>query len=295
MAERFGHFAAIDWSGAAGERHRGIALALCDASSGAPEIVRPGHRWSRDEVLEWLVDAMPTGTLVGLDLGISLPFVDCGAFFPGWAESPPDAQSLWALVDGICTSDPHLGASSFVDHLDASRYFRRHGGRLGTQFHAPDAATRRGRFRVTEWAQAERKGCKPHSNFNLVGPAQVGKSSLTGMRVMHRLAGRLPIWPFDPLPAQGSVVVEIYTAIAAIDAGRSASTSKMRSFEDLNRALAAIGSPHVAGNGPLDDNSADALLTSAWLRAVADHEELWHPQGLTSELARTEGWTFGVP
>ncbi len=69
----------------------------------------------------------------------------------------------------------------------------------------------------------------------------------------------------------------------------------MRSFEDLNRALAAIGSPHVAGNGPLDDNSADALLTSAWLRAVADHEELWHPQGLTSELARTEGWTFGAP
>lgn len=295
MAERFGHFAAIDWSGAAGERHRGIALAICDTTGAAPEIVRPGHRWSRDEVLKWLVDAMPTGTLVGLDLGISLPFVDCGAFFPGWAASPPNAKSLWALVDEICAGDPHLGASSFVDHLDASRYFRRPGGRLGAQFHAPEAANRRGRFRVTERAQAERKGCKPHSNFNLVGPAQVGKSSLTGMRVMHRLERRLPVWPYDPLPAQGSVVVEIYTAIAAIDAGRTASTSKMRSFEDLNRALGALGSPPVPGTGPVDDNSADALLTSAWLRVVADREELWRPDGLTTELAQTEGWTFGVP
>ena len=30
-------------------------------------------------------------------------------------------------------------------------------------------------------------GCKPYSNFNLVGAAQVGKSSLSGMRMLHRL------------------------------------------------------------------------------------------------------------
>src|SRR6478735_4325767 len=86
-ASRFRHFAAIDWSGAAGERHRGIALAICRADDGAPRLVRPGHRWSRLEVLAWLLDEMPRDTLVGLDLGISLPFADCGAFFPGWAAS----------------------------------------------------------------------------------------------------------------------------------------------------------------------------------------------------------------
>ncbi len=294
MAERFSHFAAIDWSGAAGERHRGIALAICAAGGGAPEIVRLGHRWSRHEVLEWLGDLMPAGTLVGLDLGISLPFADCGAFFPGWVESPPDARKLWALVDSICADDPHLGAASFVDHLEASRYFRRQGGREGVQFHSPEVLHRRGRFRITELAQAERKGCKPYSNFNLVGAAQVGKSSLTGMRVLHRLGGRLPIWPINPLPATGSVLVEIYTAIAAIDAGRTAAQSKMRSFEELNRALTAIGSAPVPGSGPLDDHSADALLTAAWLRQVADRDDLWQPQGLTYELAQTEGWTFGV-
>ena len=290
---RFRHFAAIDWSGAAGERHRGIAVAICGADGGAPRPVRPGHRWSRQEVLEWLLDGMPADTLVGLDLGISLPFADCGAFFPGWADSPPDAKSLWALVDDVCGNDPHLAASSFVDHLEASRYFRRHGGREGADFHAPAARDRRGRFRVTELAQA-RMGCKPYSNFNLVGAAQVGKSSLTGMRVLHRLEGRLPVWPLDPLPVHGSVLVEIYTAIAAIEAGRTASQSKMRSYAELNGALGQLGSPSVTGIGPLDDNSADALLTAAWLRSAAGREELWAPPGLTPELARTEGWTFGA-
>ena len=290
---RFEHFAAIDWSGAAGERHKGIAIATCSAGGGAPELVRPGHRWSRPEVLDWLLDAMPANTLVGLDLGMSLPFVDCGAFFPGWHESPADANALWAFVEAICADDAHLGASSFVDHLEASRYFRRHGGREGALFHAPAAPDRRGRFRVTEQAQA-RMGCKPYSNFNLVGAAQVGKSSLTGMRVLHRLAGHLPVWPVDPLPESGSVLVEIYTAIAAIEAQRTASQSKMRRYEELNRALAALGSAAVDGKGPLDDHRADALLAAAWLRNAADRRELWHPRELTPTLARTEGWTFGA-
>ena len=293
MNRRFRHFAAIDWSGAAGERHKGIAVGLCAAEGGAPQLVQPGHRWSRPDVLGWLLESMPAETLVGLDLGASLPFADCGAFFPGWSESPADAKALWALVDDLCREDPHLAASSFVDHFEASRYFRRHGGREGAQFHAPDANHRRGRFRLTEQAQAD-MGCKPYSNFNLVGAAQVGKSSLTGMRVLHRLGGRLPVWPFDPVPGEGSVVLEIYTAIAAMAGGRKPGRSKMKSYAELNEALAAIGSPPAVGAGPLDDHSADALLTAAWLRRVAGRQELWQPPAMTPEIARTEGWTFGA-
>jgi hypothetical protein len=294
VSGRFRHFAAIDWSGAAGERHKGLALAICDGDGGAPQLVRPGHLWSRDEVLDWLTGEMPGGTLVGLDLGASLPFADCGAFFPGWEASPPDAKALWRLVDELCRDDPHLAATSFVDHLEASRYFRRHGGREGAQFHAPDADHRRGRFRVTEAAQAA-MGCKPYSNFNLVGAAQVGKSSLTGMRVLHRLDGRLPVWPFDPLPPNGSVVLEIYTAIAAMAGGRAPGRSKMKTVAELNAALATIRSPPVAASGPIDDHSADALLTAAWLRSAADREDLWRPGDMTPDIARTEGWTFGAP
>lgn len=260
---------------------------------GAPAPVRRSHRWSRADVLDWLTCDLPANTLVGLDLGASLPFADRAAFFPGWPDSPPDAKALWALIDRLCDDAPHLAATTFVDHPEAARHFRRHGGREGDLFGADGKPGGRGRFRVTERAQ-ERAGCRPYSNFNLVGAAQVGKSSLTGMRLLHRLAGRLPVWPFDPLPARGSVVAEIYTTLAAIAAGRSAARSKMRTHAELNAALTALGSRTVPGDGPIDDHSSDALLTASWLRTVAEDPKLWTPAELTPELARTEGWTFGA-
>jgi hypothetical protein len=240
-------------------------------------------------VLHWLTAEMPAATLVGLDLGISLAFADRGAFFPGWAESPPHARALWALVDRLCAGEPHLAVASFVDHPEAARHFRRHGGREGDRFGGG-----RGRFRVTELAQ-QAIGCKPYSNFNLVGAAQVGKSSLSGMRLLHRLVGRLPVWPVDPLPEHGSVVVEIYTTIAAMAAGRSAGRSKVRTVAELNAALAMLGSDPVPGEGAIDDHKSDALITAAWLRRAAHRPELWTPAGLSRDIAQSEGWTFGAP
>jgi len=288
VPDHFSHFAAIDWSGAVGPVQPGIAVAICARDGGAPALVTRPAGWSRQAVLDWLRDEMPDGTLVGLDLGLSLPFADQGAFFPGWDQSPADARGLWALVDDLCADDLHLAASAFVDHVEASRHFRRHGGREGDLFGGG-----RGRLRVSEIGQ-QQQGLNPYSNLNLVGAAQVGKSSLTGMRVVHRLAGRLPIWPFDPAPDHGSLLVEIYTSLAAIAAGRAKGRTKMKSVEELNAALAALGSPGVAGSGAIDDHSADALLTAAWLRRVAHRPEIWAPESLTSEIARTEGWTFGI-
>ena len=290
MTPRFQHFLAIDWSGAKGAWQKGIALAVADATGGPPVLVR--HRWSRDAVLAVLRDELPTDTLVGLDLGIALPFADCRAYFPGWTDTPPDAPALWALVDRIAGDEPNLGASSVVADPALRPYFR-DGTETGARFGCDGAAHGRGRFRITEHAQAA-MGCKPYSNFNLVGAAQVGKSSLTGMRLLHWLRGRLPVWPIDPFPSDGSVIVEIYTSLAAREAGRSASRSKMRSFAELNAALAALDSPPVAGEGAIDDHSSDALLTAAWLRAVAHDPRRWSPEGLTDRIARTEGWTFGA-
>lgn len=288
---RFRRFAAIDWSGAAGARQKGIALAVAAAGSAAPTLVRPGHVWSRAEVLDWIAAAARGAgdMLIGLDLSPSLAFEDAGAFFPGWDESPADARGLWRLVEAVAADEPHLGANRFVDHPQASRHFRRHGGRQGDRF--PPGA---GRFRVVEAASRAQLLCNPYSNFNLVGAAQVGKSSLTGMRLFHRLDGRVPIWPYDPLPPAGSVVVEIYTSIAATAAGLPRGRTKIRDPATLDRALAALGSAPHAPLAAYDDHSTDALLAAAWLRAVADDPALWNPALLTPDLARTEGWTFGV-
>ena len=291
-AKRFRHFLAIDWSGAKGRRQKGIALALADGAGGPPVLVERGRGWGREDVLALLRDDLPPDTLVGMDLGIALPFADCGAYFPGLSDSPPDAPALWALIDAVCEDDPNLEAGSFVSHPLFAPYFR-DGADTGAHFRCDGAEHGRGRFRITEAAQA-RMGCKPYSNFNLVGAAQVGKSSLTGMRMLHRLRGRLPVWPIDPLADKGSVAVEIYTSLAALEAGRRVSRAKMRNFEDLNRALVSLGSPPVTGDGAIDDHSSDALLTAAWLRTVAGDPRRWNPADLTPLVARTEGWTFGA-
>jgi hypothetical protein len=284
---RFAFYVAIDWSGAVGARQPGIAVAICANGVAAPVLVRPGHVWAREDVFDWLTTALPADSLVGLDLSAAFAFVDCGAYLPGWNETPCDARSLWALVDRISATDANLGASSFIDHAEVSRHFRRHGGRQGDLFSGTA-----GRLRRTEIAQRE-QGLNPYSNFNLVGAAQVGKSSLTGMRLLHRLDGRMALWPFDPLPAAGSVITEIYTSLAAVAAGLPKGRTKMRDAAALDAALTSIGSePHV----PIPrytDHATDAILTSAWLRAVADGPELWNPPGL-STVSATEGWTFGV-
>ena len=238
-------------------------------------------------MLNWLVSDLPDAALVGMDLSPAFPFADAGAYFPGWADSPENGHDLWAIIDTICNNDPHLSASTFVDHPEASRYFRRHGGRTGDRF-----GTGRGRLRVVEERQRAH-GLSPYSCFNLVGAAQVGKSSLTGMRVLNRLAGRIPVWPFDPRPKTGSVIVEIYTSLAARHAGLRAGLSKMRDGSALDAALQILGSAPHEPMLRYTDHATDAVLTSAWLRKVAHDRAYWKPEGLDA-VAQTEGWTFGV-
>ena len=289
MAEpRFTRFAAIDWSGARGHRHKGIAVALCETGDGAPTLVAPpaASAWSREDVLEWLL-AQDTPILIGLDLSPAFPFVDHDGYFPGARHAPRDARALWAMVDESAATDPHLAVSSLLTDPYIRRHFRQRRD-CGDLF--PGGA---GRMRVCEHGQRA-MGFSPTSCFNLVGAAQVGKSSLTGMRVLHRLAGRVPVWPFDPLPSSGPAIVEIYTTIAARAAGIRKGLSKMRDGDALDSALAALGSAPHDSLARYDDHATDAILTAAWLRISADRPELWTPPALTAHIAQTEGWTFGV-
>lgn len=287
LNRRFTRFAAIDWSGQAVARPAGLAVA--EAGDGGPALVTSKGGWSRQDILDWLTSLADEGAdmLIGLDLSPALPFIDAGGYFPGWPRSPDDARALWAMVDAMAADDPHLAATSVVDNDELSRHFRRHracGDRFGQG---------RGRLRLCEERQRA-AGFSPTSCFNLVGAAQVGKSSLTGMRVLHRLDGRIPFWPFDPVPASGPVLVEIYTTIAARAAGVRAGWSKLRGADPLDAALAVLGSPPHVPSPRYDDHATDALLSAAWLRRVAHDPALWSPPALSDHVARTEGWTFGV-
>jgi hypothetical protein len=231
MAEpRFTRFAAIDWSGAQGHRHKGIAIAICETGDAAPTLVGPpdAAAWSRDDVLGWLLD-QDRPTLIGLDLSPAFPFVDHDSYFPGASDGPSDARALWAMIDKISAADPHLAVSSLLGDPELRRHFRQHRD-CGDLF--PGGA---GRMRVCEHGQRA-MGLSPTSCFNLVGAAQVGKSSLTGMRVLHRIAGRVPIWPPAP-PASAKVLARCATpprstrhsqTSAASRTGRSPATTTTR-------------------------------------------------------------------
>ncbi|MEJ7777763.1 MAG: hypothetical protein WKF52_10375 [Sphingomicrobium sp.] len=240
-------------------------------------------------VLEWIdrLAAARSNIVIGLDLSPALPFVDEGAYFPGWPESPVNAFDLWKMVDEFAASDDHLSATSFILRSEIGRHFRQLGN-CGDRF-----GSGRGRLRVCEHGQAT-MGLSPQSCFNLVGAAQVGKSSLTGMRVLNRLRGRVPVWPFDPVPEAGPLIAEIYTAIASRSAGLRKGISKVRDAEALDNVLSALSTDRHLPFEKYDDHSTDAILTTAWLRKVASDEALWKPAGLTPAIARTEGWTFGV-
>lgn len=287
---RFAHFAALDWSGARGPRQPGIALAVARGAD-APELVRPGHIWSRAEILEWLDEAAASRAdmMIGFDFSSGFAFADRGAYFPDWVDSPADLPTLWALVEELSAADPHYEIGGFLAHSQARRHFRHRGSSVGDLFQ-PGA----GRLRVVEHHQRATKQAASVSNFNLIGAAQVGKASLTGMRLLHRLRRRIPLWPLDPVPTFGPMMAETYTSLAARAGGLAAGRSKIRDGAALDAALRVLGSPPTGLGGPLSEHAADALLTAAWLRAIASDPARWSPALLTTPLARTEGWTFGI-
>jgi len=75
---RFASYVAIDWSGAKGRRHKGIAIAEA-RDDAAPRLVRPQHLWSREEVLAWVLKrAAKEPTLFGFDFSFAPPIADRG-------------------------------------------------------------------------------------------------------------------------------------------------------------------------------------------------------------------------
>jgi hypothetical protein len=290
MMRKFAQSACIDWSGAVSERPPGLAVAIIEVGR-APELVNPDRRWSRHDILQWLIKLAndETDILIGLDLSFGFPFLDQNSYFPQWQDSPPTARKLWRLVDEMCQDDCHYGISSFLKHDQAKRHFRHSQGDVGDLF-----AGGIGRLRAVEHHQRKTGQGNSWSCFNLVGAGQVGKSSLTGMRILNQLNGRIPIWPFDPVPDRGPMIAEIYTSIAARAAGLPKGRSKTRDRAGLEAALGMLAAPLPKKLPRYDDHATDAVITAAWLQNAAAIPALWQPKMLKSKIIETEGWTFGV-
>ena len=280
---RFATYVAIDWSGAKGKGHKGIAVAEARGDA-APRLIRAGHVWSREEVLAWLVRrSAKEPTLFGFDFSFAPPIIARGEYLPGEAKVPKTAREFWAYVDSKC-NDEDLGAASFLEQVHRRHfYFEIADGVKAGFMH----------FRQCDARLNAQGGRKTASAYDAIGAAQVAKASFSGMRFLHQLDRKVAIWPMDPLPADGSAVVEIYTRIYLRRAGMTG--TKLRSREALNLALEGLGSKPLRLRFEPNDHQSDALVTAAGMRQLATSEpRAFDPEGLTSQIARSEGWTFGV-
>jgi hypothetical protein len=114
VSRQFAAYIAIDWSGAKGRRHRGIAIAEARGEA-APRLIRPGHAWSREDVLTWLLKrAAKEPTLFGFDFSFAPPLIERGEYLPGEPDVPRTAREFWAYVDSR-SDDEDLGAASFLE------------------------------------------------------------------------------------------------------------------------------------------------------------------------------------
>jgi len=227
-------------------------------------------------------------TLVGLDFAFAFPWNEPGGYFPDLAASPDDPRALWEMVEERARDAPDLYAGPFIDDRLFRRYF---------WARKQPSANGHARVRATERQCRERRLGSPEAIFKLVGPKQVGKGSLSGMRAMHRLKAAhgdaLAVWPFDAVGNAAMVCVEIFPRLFLTRAGMP--VKKVRDTEDINRALAGFTSdPLAVGPRMFTDHETDAMISAAALRALSADRGIWSPAAMSERNGSREGWIFGV-
>jgi len=184
MKDRFDCFVGIDWSGDKENWQKRLKIALARPGSHPPKLV--GDRWSRTKAVHWIRGLVENQTaLIGLDFAFGFP--PCGI------------ELNWEYAERMCCGDANFYGGKFFTVANAS-----HSHLLNSRW-VPRSQPFIAHLRTTERVAAETKGAAPQSIFNAVGAAQVGPSSISGMRallhVRQNFAGKVSIWPFDELVA----------------------------------------------------------------------------------------------
>ena len=292
----FERFVGVDWSGARGPGLPGLQVAMAADGRSSPYLVPPpggGKLWTRRMFVDWLVKTLSGNdrVLVGFDFAFSFPYHDTGEFFPCVNDTLYTVFDLWRRVDKACGGVGDFYAGTFVEDERYAPYFL-----------LPEKCGERyePRLRLTD----KRCHCmglgRPESVFKLVGPSQVGKGSLAGMRVLHYLRRKMPrmrIWPFGLLSESRSdiVAVEVYPGAFARMSGVAG--GKVHDVETLDRILEFYDSEPLRNDvleGRARGDKADALIVAAALRRLSGKGKVWKPPGLRVARQSHEGWIFGV-
>jgi hypothetical protein len=280
MMPGFDCFVGIDWSGNKKPRQKGLKIAIAYPGRSAPQLEEcPTHkgRWSRTDAIRWIENRFQDKrALIGLDFAFGFPPI----------ALPGNVALDWNYVEGIC--EPHsnfYGGAFFRPPICAHSH-------LVNSPWLPKDSYSADHLRMTEIVAKETMGGRPQSIFNAVGAAQVGPSSISGMRALRSLqqncGNKITIWPFSELSRTRSVIVEIFPRYFPLLKETSAN---LAGHDNLNAALLAFDSDEVE-QGPKSEDEGDALLSAAALRLLSSQQSLFQ---LPDQSIRSQGWIFGVP
>jgi hypothetical protein len=272
----FDCFVGIDWSGDKKPWQKGLKIACARPGSSAPRLIYgrgPKGKWSRTEAIHWIEELVSKQrALIGVDFAFGFP--------------SGDVSLSWEYVEALCRADANFYGGQFFRISDATH------SHLVNSPWLPRAGYSAHYLRATEQAAKKTKGATPQSIFNAYGAAQVGPSSISGMRALlslqHLHRDKISIWPFDDLDDTRSVIVEIFPRYFPLSRNLS---SKLSDHGALNAALEAFGSAKVR-SAPASEDEGDALLSAAALRSLSDDPTAFE---VPPNLAKLEGWIFGVP
>lgn len=284
-APGFDVFLGIDWSGSKSRRLKGIRVACCEPGSGAP-VLLPGPQadglWRREDVLRHVLARRLAGerVLAGFDFAFAYAYADRVSYFPGLTPAPTSARELWAFVESRSGAREDLyGGALYEPGSPVAHHYWRSGPR------PPDFVERRRRTEIACGAVTW-----PHPVFKCFSAANVGTGSLAGMRLLHRVTDYGAVWPFDG-PGE-LTVVEIFPRFYVRRAGVNPSRLHERP-PAVDAVLVAYGSRPYAGP-PLDsEDTADAVVSAAALRALSSDPGVWSVPS-SEPASQWEGWIFGV-
>lgn len=287
----FEKFIGVDWSGARYPKH--LAVAVCEPGKSVPKL--EGKHWRRDELVKWIAEeANQRRILVGFDFAFAYPYCEHSAYFSNHPKSPESVTSLWQTVDNVCKDERYFYGGPFYQNRASpfSSYFCY---RKPTGSHFDNNRLRKTEKKCAEFRHNTRATCV----FKCVGPDQVGAGSTAGMRALHFLTTNhthaLSIWPFDSISENKSVLVEIFPRLFFTLANKD--PKKWRDISTVNAVLRHFESESLEQSFDFSSKYAedrvDAIISTAALRELSSHPEVWCPHSLDRETQRFEGWIFG--
>ena len=289
----FQNFIAIDWSGAKAIRTQSIAVAKVTFGTDSPALVYPddGGPWSR-QMVEQFIEAQTSKshrTLISIDCNFSYAKKILVQQFPE-AQS---AFNLWEKVDEYSQEAGNYFAQPFWTHANIKNTFWLKGKK-------PENFTIE--KRLAEIMCGQQGFGWPESPFKLIGPKQVGKGGLAGMRMLHNLRKalkqKIAVWPFDSCQSCNNaqiVVTEIYPRLFIRKAGYG--SAKLKTSEELNKALNYFKTSIILPE-KMNDHQADAMISATGMRYLMQTQEaLFDVNSLPlhlQNLIHFEGWILGV-